>query len=236
MFDGAAAVLALMLCADAVLLLLHLVNGQLGLPVVRMLSITVDGGYAELFQYLKFFWVCLLLAALCTRTALSRTWPLVLLFAYVLLDDSLQIHERLGTWLAAGWSFELPGALRAKDLGELMVSAAVGLTLLPLLVWAYWGSGRSGRCHLLDVMSLFVMLAGFGIGVDLLHMALLRDDGWGNLVFAMLEDGGEMVAASMLLGYCFWRLQQRETPLVGLVGRLWAKAAVRLRRELPPAH
>jgi hypothetical protein len=68
----------------------------------------------------------LLLGFLATkrRSALYFSW--FLLFFYFLLDDSLQIHERLGRLISIQLEFSGFFNLRSVDFGELLISGTMG--------------------------------------------------------------------------------------------------------------
>lgn len=91
--------------------------------------------------------------------------------------------------------------LRAKDFGELAVSAIAGVVLLGLIALCYWrsedGPARSLTRALLPWLCLLVFS---GVVLD---MVLRQIRAWHRselevLIGRILEDGGEMVAASLL--------------------------------------
>jgi hypothetical protein len=94
--------------------LLHKLTTYLANP---LFSIELDNGYAETYQHLKFFGIVIAFCCLCIQ---KKSWsfaPWVLLFTYFLLDDSLQLHERLGSVIASEISFVPPFGLRRQQLG-----------------------------------------------------------------------------------------------------------------------
>ena len=124
------------------------------------------------------------------------------MFTYFLFDDALTIHERVGKHIA--WSLTLtpPLGLRLQDLGELAVMAAAGMILFSLVIWAYLHGPQAFKKMSQDMMLLVLALVFFGVIVDMAHSAIKL--GWEvNFILGVIEDGGEMLAASLILWYVF---------------------------------
>ena len=146
------------------------------------------------------------LAGLCARAALrgggALPAALAAAFAMLLADDALELHERLGHALALTLSLPAPPHLRAQDLGELMVVAVECALLALALIWA-WRRRRPGDAGRLAVfVALFALLGLTGVVLAMAHIALGR---W-PLLHALIgaaEDGGELVAASLMLAYAW---------------------------------
>ncbi len=168
----------------------------------RSFSLESDRGYPESYQYMKIFLTVVLLLMVFRKTRMPEYAVWSLLFSYLLVDDSFSIHEVFGGHIAAALGYAPALGLRAKDFGELTVSAVVAtLFLLPLAFFYLRGSGaaRSASRHLLV---LLLVLAFFGIFVDMLHVAIQM--GWKvTFVLGAVEDGGEMVAMSIIAWYVF---------------------------------
>ena len=165
-----------------------------------MFSLAEDGGYSEFYQYGKWAGI----AALMFVAAQSRhgrgfaVWGLFALF--LLADDALQIHERVGDWVDTWQPFTPPFNLRREDVGELASSLVAGLGFLALLAAAYRVAADGFRHATHDFAVLVGMLAVVGVGVDLAHVALGPGPAW-NTALTVLEDGGEMVVASVMCWY-----------------------------------
>lgn len=203
--------LALLLAADGVFVALHLWAAD-ARPEYRLLSIAADNSYAELFQYLKFFWLTLLMLRLSWQARDPGFLPLGTLFLYLLLDDLLRLHEDGGAGLASAWNLPALADLRPKDLGELAVSAAAGLILLPAIGLAYRWGGVALRVLTRRLTLLLALLAIAGIGLDLLTAAW-RPSGLPALLLGLLEDGGEMLIASLMLATGFAAVTQGGAPV-----------------------
>lgn len=169
-------------------------------------SIELDRSYAELFQYIKYLWLVLLLALLAfsRRAFLYLGWMLV--FASLLTDDVFEVHEHVGTSLSV--SLGLPGVfgLRPSDLGELLVAGMVGGSVVALIGLGYLRAAPVQRLLTRHLALLLVALGLFGVLIDTLHISVFlatpeRSD-W-LVALALLEDGGEMITVSFMVWVLF---------------------------------
>lgn len=202
---SASVFLALLLCGDLVFMVLHFVvffTPGWGDP---LFSVEQDMGYPEMYQYQKFFWITALLIYFSrkNRSLHYIAWGLV--FTYMLFDDAMQLHERIGGLIAANLAFAPPLGLRLQDLGELAVTATAGAPLSIGLAWAYWSGSRTFRKVSQDIALLLLILVFFGVFFDMVLVVLYTIGlSWEVLfVFEVVEDGGEMLAASLILWYTF---------------------------------
>ncbi|MET0070218.1 MAG: hypothetical protein ABW096_09250 [Candidatus Thiodiazotropha sp.] len=195
---GSTKFLALLLLADLAFIFVHVIF-EYFLKSNTLFSINRDLGYAEVYQYIKEFWILVMLFVLAikSRRIIYFTWSV--LFLYLLLDDSLQLHENIGSFLANFYDLQPVFRLRAQDLGELVVFASVGFLLLGFIAGAYLYSDDTGKEISRHLFLLFVFLAFFGGLVDMLHIAV----SFGKPVFALIEDGGEMIIMSIIVWYVF---------------------------------
>jgi hypothetical protein len=194
-----------LLAADSVFIGIHCL--WLWLPAVSsdVWNIETDRGYAEVYQYIKFFWIFLNFISISfIQSKLSYlTWAS--LFFYLLLDDSLSLHERLGKQVSSSLNFEDLMYLRSRDFGELLISFSVFLIFLILFAVV---TSRSAKQFRKDSRILIVMLFGLaicGIGFDMIHVMVgsLPGSIGRNLfdLMGILEDGGEMVFVSIICCY-----------------------------------
>ena len=124
------------------------------------------------------------------------------LFIYLLLDDSLIIHEKFGGYLAKYLDFQPMFYLRAEDFGELSVSILFGFLLFTFIGASYVFSGQIERHVSKHLFILIIFLAFFGVLVDMLHVAIP----WGKTIFGFIEDGGEMLVISIIV-WCVFELK-----------------------------
>ena len=156
---------------------------------------------AELLGYVK--WLAL---AICLVWAYIRCGENIFLsfggvFILILLDDSLQLHERGGALLVQ--TFELPSifGVRGQDIGELGVWAMLGGLALGLLAWGYNSSSSATRPFAYYFLAVLTVLVVAGIGLDLLNAhEMFRREGLAMNIIAGLvtiaEDGTELIVAS----------------------------------------
>ena len=146
--------LGLLLGADCVFMAITAVYQFTDLISFDFYSIDTDRGYGEVFQYIKEFWIILLLFLLYLR---NRQWIYLIwcfLFGYLLMDDFFMIHENMGELAADFFHFLPHWGLRAKDFGELLVSCFFGFPLLLIISVIYC---QSSLIHKRIVKTLFFM-------------------------------------------------------------------------------
>jgi hypothetical protein len=188
---------------DAAFVLLHLALGR-GVFHNELLSMYHDGGFAEWFQYTKEFWIFVLLAILAVRKRSGLLFTLSLLFAYLLVDDSRQLHEKLGRVITE-WA-----ALQNHNLGELLWSAAVGAIFLVPIGLGYLRSDGDTRRIARWILGLTALLAFFAGVVDTLNM-WVRIGGLSmvDLGGEVIEEIGELVVMSAILTFVFGLVPDR---------------------------
>jgi hypothetical protein len=198
-------VLLLLLSVDAAFIVLNaLLRGEVfGLTFVYAqnfeptnFDITKDRGYPEMFLYAQEALIVLLMAMVTirNRSVLYLCWSL--LFLYLLIDDSLMIHETLGVVVAEELGFSSWLGLRPEDFGELAVWASFGSA--PVLVIAMLQIICSGHRAAKWSRYLLIMLAALVLtgGVfDMLHL-MFADHPLLKRLFIVVEDGGEMAVWS----------------------------------------
>lgn len=199
--------LYLFLATDIAFIIIHLLNAYTDLiPTPRTLPkalffIDVDRGYAEIYQYIKEYWIALLLGLVAVRKRSFLYFVWSLLFFYLLLDDSIQVHEKLGYVISKKSGFTGWFGLRANDFGEILVSTMVGLFFLIIIATAYRFGDRFSRQACRYLITMLFILAFFGIFVDLIHMVVKFPPL--DHFFIIMEDGSEMVVMSLIAGFVF---------------------------------
>lgn len=193
--------LCLLLATDFIFILLHLVHAYTDFISNPSFSLIQERGYAEIFQYVKEYWIVLSLGILLIKNYSYLYLGWFLLFIYILLDDSLEIHEKLGVVLSNKLAFLPWFNLRAVDFGELVVSVLFGLFFLSFITTAYRFSDRISREMSRALIVMLFALAIFGIVFDMIHIAvkspLLEP------ILGLLEDGGEQVVMSVIAWFVF---------------------------------
>lgn len=190
--------LLLLLLTDLVFIGIH-VSYIKGFTSNSLFSIEIDGSYAEVFQYTKEAWITMLVfaAGLRAKHAVYFAWSL--LFFYLLLDDSLQIHEVLGAEVAALLHLPAMLNLRAVDFGELIISLTFGGSILSLIGVFYLHCDPTAKFISQHLFFLLTCVALFGVAGDMAHSIIP----WHKGVSGMVEDGGEMFIFSVIVCYAF---------------------------------
>ena len=197
-------VLIILLLIDFAFVLFHGIY-KLHLISNSLFSIEREFGYAEVYQYIKEFSIMLLLFKIAMNRKQFIFFAWSLLFMYFLFDDSCQIHEKLGSFLAHYFDFQPMFYLRAQDFGELAVSMFFGLLLFSFIGGGYLFSDSKAKQVSKYLFILVMYLAFFGVFVDMLHIAIP----WGKSIWGLIEDAGEMVVMSIIVWFVYI---QKQTP------------------------
>jgi hypothetical protein len=184
--------------------------------------VDVEYGYPEAFQSLQWLW-CLglvaLLAVLARRWAFLGLLPLLLFF---LLTDRYSLHERGGAALVA--ALDLPGllGLRPQDTGELLVLAGAALVVVPCAVLGLRLATLPDRTDIARALAVCVLIALAGVVLDGVHILVIEQPETGD-PFGLVEDGAEMLAATVLVAHLYrvW-LDAPTRPLLADARRRWA--------------
>lgn len=196
--------LLLLLAIDLGFILLHFYNSVL-LPDSEfnpLFSLVNDTSFAEKFQYLKWTLIAMLFIYMVFKRASLNYIPWALIFVYLLLDDSLTLHERIGGYLVKDVTGEAPLGLRFQDIGELLVTAIAGSILFSLLAIAYFRGNETFKKITKEMLMIFSILVLFGVGIDMLGQ-MLSPGRYLTFVLEIVEDGGEMFIASAMLWYAY---------------------------------
>ena len=185
-FAFAPRVLLAALAVDLVLIAVWVAHlgpeGSEGMP--RPFRIEVDGSLGELANYVKY----IVAGVLVWRMGAGRR-VLAAVFAVLLLDDAGKLHERMGDVIGAALGI-------GEDWGEVVGFGMLGVPVLAALALAWMWSGAPGRAWIGGLVVLLAGLTACGLGADLAASLL----GGALLPLILLEDGGEMVFASLLAG------------------------------------
>lgn len=164
-----------------------------------------DRGFPEMYQYLKAAFAATLFGSLFLKRRSAAYLAWFLAFLYVLVDDFFQLHEAFGNFLLA--NFNLPTVWRIESFlyVEPLLWGAVGLLLMSLITYAYIYDPKT-RVLSRRLIYLFALLFLFAGLADAVHAFV---DRYGSSlsyvkgITVTLEDGGEMLAMSVLVAYAF---------------------------------
>lgn len=173
------------------------------------LALTKDGSWAEFFQYLKYLFVLVFVVHLMYSKKKFFYLSWFLLFLFFLFDDALSLHEKVGEIFAKEVDFQPMLGLRKVDFGELAFVLVIGLAILSVFIITYFKGGPVYRKRTIDMLILLALMIFFGVGFDLLHVALGEDDRV-SFILGLIEDGGEMVTMSIIVWYVFRLLPSQD--------------------------
>jgi hypothetical protein len=199
--------LALLLLVDLTFIVCHI-----SLPHRQVWwSLEADNSYPEKWQYLKWLAACLLLLALALRrrAAIYLGWAAI--FLYFLIDDATSLHETMSGRLVAELGLDriqhiyiawFPGLyLRPQDFGELTMALVIAAVIAALLALS-WPPRTAVRER--KVTKRLILWLGafalFAVGVDMVHVMVLPVSKTATYILGVIEDGGEMICASLLVG------------------------------------
>jgi hypothetical protein len=202
-FTATISLLFLLILVDLLFIGLHVLHVWSPWLKSMMYSLERDSGMAEQYQYIKQIWLaaCLGVTFLQRRSRSFAGWALF--FAFLLLDDALQIHERVGLKLGQVLGIPPMFGLRSDDFGEVIVAGVVGFAACVFAWLTIRRGGESSRRLSADLLCLLGALALFGVFFDVLHTITYFRLPSAAPVFALIEDGGEMLVVSVITAYVF---------------------------------
>jgi hypothetical protein len=162
--------------------------------------IGADWSYSEMFGYLKMTIIVYLLILIWRRWRRPIYLAFLPIFAFALLDDALQVHERLGDGIVAAFGLQPFAGLRAQDFGELIAWTAVAVPLLAGVLAAFVRSPQDDRSNGLLLMGAFAVLVVFAVVADMAHMMVRYTFRGSDLLLTLIEHGGEQITLSLICG------------------------------------
>ncbi|WP_282162206.1 hypothetical protein [Ulvibacterium marinum] len=189
---------------------------------IDFLNVSIDGSLPEIIQYTKFVIVLFILSYLMFQKKRKKFICWFVLFFVMLLDDAFSLHESSGKYLAITLDIQPFMGLRSVDYGELLYAFAAGIIILPLMSYCYIFGDKTFKKSFLDLSLLLIVLLFFGIFIDMLHSYFSDIYPLGG-IFGLLEDGGEMIALSLIAWYLLFiaistnnRQVYLHSPLLGM--------------------
>lgn len=169
----------------------------------EFLMVDADGSLPEIFQYLKYVALIILISKLIYGKRKPVYFPWLFLFVLMLFDDALQLHERFGKFFAHFFELSNNFGLRSVDFGELIYAFLVGIIFFGSLFFCYTNASKSDRKNHRDILFLFLIFIFFAVGLDMLHQISSHFNPYLFGVLAIAEDGGEMLVMSLMVWYFF---------------------------------
>ena len=188
-----------LLLVDVVFILLDVLLHK-GVLHDQRFAITRERGFGEWLQYAKMLGLVVMLLSVCRTNTAASVWAG--LFAYLLVDDAFEVHERVGAAIAPLMALPQVGSVRPGQLAELLVFGVVGVAFVMALAVVLRRGHPNARGLSMTLAIPFALLAFFGSAMDLAH-SMLRGHGF-YYTGGLVEDGGEMVSMSVLAAVTFW--------------------------------
>lgn len=180
-------------------------NHNVGFLQSELWVIDRDGGFPEIYQYLKAAFAAALFGSLFVKQRRAAYLAWFSAFLYVLVDDLFQLHETFGNFLLVNFSLPTIWKIESFLYVEALLWGAVGLLLMSLITYAYI---RDPNMRVLSrrLLYLFALLFLFAGLADAAHAFVDRYGSslsYARGIAVTLEDGGEMLAMSVLATYVF---------------------------------
>lgn len=173
------------------------ISGKLGIYHNTSFFLNVDWSYPEIFGYFLSVScaVFLFLSFLISKQYIYLSLSIV--FIFIALDDSMLIHEEIGSLIASECALPTLRGLRPQDLGELIVWGFMAGILLPITLLGFWSSSRESIGFGAVIASALTLLVFFAVGIDMLNVVVDTGSGYIESVRKIIEDGGEMLALGL---------------------------------------
>lgn len=180
---------------DLLAIFLHWLNEH-GILDSRFFRLARDRGFSEIIQYAKFGVILLLLVVWkkARPSKLISAW--VLLFTVMLLDDAIGIHEAVSGWILSVVDIPTPAGIRAKDVAEGLVFAALEGGTCLYVAYRYLQAPAELRSYSRWLVVAMAPLVLCGLILDIVPVG-------------DAEQLGEMASMSALLAFVHWRHRRR---------------------------
>ncbi len=185
--------------------LLH--RAGLAPEIPSIFVISRDWALPEGFNYLKWLVIIAALLRIALRDHCGTAFAWALVFLMILADDSMQIHETVGWLIGEGAGLQAQFLMEPADQGELVVFGLMGLSVMLLTGFSFARAGSASRKLNGFYAAIIIGLGFFGVGIDLIHQTIVHfserhpSAEFLKHVFALLEDGGEMLVASVAVAF-----------------------------------
>lgn len=172
------------------------------------LSVDIDRGSAEYFQYYKFVGIAFLSFFLFLKSKSPIFFFFSILNFYLYYDDSRLLHEFQGGDISRIIYRGDPNnivfaGITYSSIGELIYMLSIGIIVLLLILFLLKFSSIAERKFIKRIVKLFLIFCLFAIGVDLMRNLFISNVIIYKLM-AIVEDGGEMISISVICS-CFFK-------------------------------
>lgn len=167
-------------------------------------------GYPELFQYVKYIVIQLFLGNLLIVKKKYTLIPFLPLFFVLLIDDMYQLHSKAGWLVVHLLNLKSVMGIKALIFGQLTFISLAGIVFLSFSFLFYRKSSESIKRIFVDIFMLLAVFLFFGIAIDIVNQQFEQVYVVSS-VLTVIEEGGEMIALSLLVWYfCFLVLESNQ--------------------------
>lgn len=200
----------ILVCIDITLIALYLlsyllVNRGILTEIPDAFQLARERSVPEYLSYAKWAFSALALAWCCAKTRQIHFGALALIFAIVAADDALMFHETYGWVVAEKLNIPFAFAMDPKEIGESIVFCLLGALALLLLAVAFVTGDSAGKVLVCAILLTILGLGVTGVLFDAFHhmsaeVGTPRFRRLLVLFFTVIEDGGETILGSVILG------------------------------------
>lgn len=168
-----------------------------------------DNSFSESLSHGMLFISAVLFLGVSYETRARTPVVLSAFFGFAWFDDSAQYHERFGSLIAKYLKIPSSFGLRSQDFGEILAWGLAAVILVLLAIWAYKGKRHGDRQVFLLIYKPVIFLILCGVMFDMLHIFINVPGS--DIIFTVLEDGGEMlsIAAATAVSVAVLRNSQK---------------------------
>jgi hypothetical protein len=211
-------VLRIMIFADLTFVLLYLISAFLWLnyeiKIHHFLYFNTMNSLASNWGYAKYGFAVALFYAVYRYSGRVGYIYILGVLLLLLLDDAAELHDRIGRFIAPYLEFGPLTEMVGQNRGEPFVYLAMAIIIFTSIYLAYDSLKVSERQPFINFTWAILLLAFFGAGLDVLHGLLstfTNLPALGEIAATALEDGGELVAVSLLVFAGLDRLLKQAT-------------------------
>ena len=192
--------LIVLLALDIMLVVFDVINFYHPFANSDRYDIETNDSYAEDFQNFKWIIMIIALSLIAMFRQQKRYLAWILVFLFLFLEDVFRIHQNLGLFLYD--ALGMTSGQRGGKIMELFAAAFLGFIFVAPLLQAYKTADAIFRKHSRALLLLLVLFLFCAVVIDQLHRLAVIQYNWKyNVVFGILEDGGELITESLLTGY-----------------------------------
>lgn len=169
--------------------------------------------YAEYFQNLKWLGMIALSIMISVKENDKKFYSWTILFLFLFLEDIFRIHQVITSFI----SQNIIGGISTRNwkILEIFVASIIGTVVIAPLIRNYRKGDAQFNQKSKRIIALLLLLVFFGVVMDQAHRLHLISSNWKReFIVGIIEDGGEMLTASCLLGYLFISYLKRNKKII----------------------